>query len=130
MIFRTLRGRIQDKFKSQAGMTLLEVLLAIALTGVSATVLAASFIQAAYTREQLNGRVTAQVLGNGKLAELTGGSELGNSGVFFEPYQKFSWTSREEKTETGITVVFLTVEWRRGNELQQKTLVDYQATEE
>ncbi len=120
----------QNKLKSQAGMTLLEVVLALALTGVSATVLVASFMQATHTRDQLNGRVTAQILGAGKLAELTGGSELGNSGTFPEPYQKFKWIAREEKTEIGLHVVWITVEWRRGNVLSQKTLVGYRTPEE
>lgn len=110
-------------------MTLLEVVLTLALTSVSAEVLVASFMQTTYTRERLNGRVIAQILGAGKLAELIGGSELSNSGVFSEPYQKFGWKAREETTEAGITVIFLTVEWSRGNDLSQKTLRGYREPE-
>lgn len=128
-IFTTFTRRIQAK-KSQAGMTLLEVLLALALTGISAAVLGASFIHATHTREQLNGRVTAQILGAGKLSELIAGSELGNSGTFPEPYDKFDWTAREETTESGIHVVSITVEWRRNNDVSRKTLVGYRAPDE
>lgn len=110
-------------------MTLLEVVITVALTGISAAVLVASFMQTAYTREKLNGRVTAQILGAGKLAELTGGSELGNSGVFPEPYQKFKWTAQEETIDAGITAILLTVEWSRGNELAQKTFQGYREPE-
>lgn len=104
---------------------MLEVLLTLALTGLSAGVLVAVFMQTAHTREQLNGRVTAQILGASKLAELAGGSELGNSGVFSEPYGKFRWTAQEDKLEGGTTVIFLTVEWSRGNDLSQKTFRGY-----
>ncbi len=110
-------------------MALLEVVLTLALTCVSATVLVASFKQTVYTREQLSGRVTAQILGAGKLAELIGGSEMSSSGAFSEPYQKFRWTAREEEMEAGIIAVFLTVEWSRGNELSQKTFRGYREPE-
>ena len=130
-----LRSKITDKYgciyqimeglKFQQGMTLLEVLLAIALTGISAAVLSASFMHAAHTREQLNGRVTAQILGAGKLAELIAGSELANSGTFPEPYHKYRWTAWEETEENGIRAIRLTVEWRRNQDLSQKILVGY-----
>lgn len=129
MMPKTISCRIKDKFGSQAGMTLLEVILTLALTGVSAAVLVASFMQTIHTREQLNGRVTAQILGAGKLAELAGGGELGNSGVFTEPYQKFRWIAREEKMKNGTSVIFLTVEWSRGNASLQKTFLGYREPE-
>jgi prepilin-type N-terminal cleavage/methylation domain-containing protein len=117
--------RIKERLKLQHGMTLLEVLLALALTGLSAAILGASFMQGTHTREQLNGRVTAQILGTGKLAELIAGSELANSGTFPEPYTKFNWTAREETEENGIRAIRITVEWKRNNTLSQKTLVGY-----
>ncbi|NLW46391.1 MAG: type II secretion system protein [Firmicutes bacterium] len=120
-----LINRIKERLKLQQGLTLLEVILALALTGISAAVLGASFIQGTHTREQLNGRVTAQIIGAGKLAELIAGSELANSGTFPEPYHKFNWTAREETEENGIHVIRLTVEWSRNNTLSQKTLVGY-----
>lgn len=130
MVSKNFASWNKNHFKLQAGMTLLEVILALALAGLSAAVLGASFRQATHTREQLNGRVTAQILGAGKLAELTGGSELGNSGVFPEPYQKFNWVASEEKTETGLSVVSIAVEWKRGNTLSRKTLQGYREPEE
>lgn len=129
-ILKTLARRIIDLFRSdEAGMTLLEVLLTLALTGMSAGVLIAVFLQTSYTREQLNGRVTAQILGASKLAELAGGSELSNSGVFSEPYDKFSWMAQEDKLEGGTSVIFLTVEWSRGNDLSQKEFRGYREPE-
>jgi prepilin-type N-terminal cleavage/methylation domain-containing protein len=117
--------RIKERLKFQQGMTLLEVLLALALTGISAAVLSASFINAAHTRERLNGRVTAQILGAGKLAELIAGSEFANSGTFPEPYHQYKWTAWEETEENGIRAIRITVEWRRNHDRSQKTLVGY-----
>lgn len=114
-----------NKLTSQSGFSLLEVLLAVTLTGLAAAVLTGSFLLATHTQKQLNGRAMAQILGASKLAELTAGSELTSSGVFPEPYQRFYWTSREEKAGNGMIAVFLTVEWSRGNESVQKTLVGY-----
>ena len=129
-ILKTLARRIIDLFRSdEAGMTLLEVLLTLALTGMSAGVLIAVFMQTAHTREQLSGRVTAQILGASKLAELAGGSELGNSGDFLEPYEKFSWMAQEDKLEGGTSVIFLTIEWSRGNDLSQKEFRGYREPE-
>ena len=130
MIFKSLARRIIDKLGAgEAGMTLLEVLRTLALTGISAGVLVAVFMQTAYTREHLNGRVTAQILGASKLAELGGRGEMGNSGEFFEPYRKYSWTAQEEKLDGGVTAIFLTVEWSRGNDLSQKTFRSYREPE-
>lgn len=130
MILKMLTRRIFDQFRSgEAGMTLLEVLLTLALTGMSAGVLIAVFLQTSHTREQLNGRVTAQILGASKLAELAGGSELSNHGVFSEPYEKFSWTAQEDKLEGGTSVIFLTIEWSRGNDLAQKKFRGYREPE-
>jgi prepilin-type N-terminal cleavage/methylation domain-containing protein len=122
--------QIKERLKLQSGMTLLEVSLALALTGIAATVLCASFMHGTHTREQLNGRVTAQILGGGKLAELIAGSELANSGTFPEPYHKFNWTVSEETEEKGIHVIRLTVEWSRNKTLSQKTLVGYREPKE
>ncbi len=129
MTFKKFISRIKNKFKSQSGMTLLEVVLTMALAGASASVLVATFMQAVHTQERLNGRVTAQILGAAKMAELTGGGEMGNSGVFSEPYQKYSWVAREEKTEAGASMIFLTVEWSRGDETAQKTFRGYREPE-
>lgn len=108
---------------------MLEVLLAITLTGLAVAALTGSFLQATHTQKQLNGRVIAHILGAGKLAELTGGSELASSGVFPEPYQRYQWTAREEKTGNGMIAVSVTVEWSKGNESVQKTLVGYKEPE-
>lgn len=115
----------RNRLVSQSGFSLLEVLLAITLTGLAAAALTGSFLQTTYTQKQLNGRVIAHILGAGKLAELTGGSELAGSGVFSEPYQQYQWWAREEKTGNGMIAVFLTVEWSKGNEKAQKSLVGY-----
>ncbi|MGE5605161.1 MAG: hypothetical protein ACM3YE_05660 [Bacteroidota bacterium] len=127
--FKMLAQRIDKLGSGEAGMTLLEVLLTLALTGISAGVLVAVFMQTVHTREQLNGRVTAQILGACKLAELGGRGELGNSGVFSEPYRKFRWTAQEEELEGGASVIYLTVEWSRGNDLLQKTFRGYREPE-
>ncbi len=122
MIFKMITRLIRDRFgPGEVGMTLLEVLLTLALTGMSAGVLVAVFMQTTHTREQLNGRVTAQILGACKLAELGGRGELGNSGEFSEPYRKYKWIAQEDKLEGGTSVIFLTVEWSRGNDLAQKS---------
>jgi len=110
-------------------MTLLEVLLTLALTAMSAGVLVAVFMQTTHTRERLNGRVTAQILGACKLAELGGRGELGNSGEFPEPYRKYRWTAQEDKLEGGVTTIFLTVEWSRGNGLAQNNFRGYREPE-
>lgn len=99
--------------------------MALTLTGLSGAVLAASFAQSAHTRRLLEGRVTAQILGIGKIAEIINGSELGNSDYFPEPYRKYRWIAREEELENGLTAILLTVEWSRGNEKFKKTLVGY-----
>ncbi|NLY74817.1 MAG: hypothetical protein GX075_05900 [Firmicutes bacterium] len=124
-LMAAITGQIKDRFKFQSGMTLFEVLMALTLTGLSGAVLAASFAQSAHTRRLLEGRVTAQILGIGKIAEIINGSELGNSDYFPEPYRKYRWIAREEELENGLTAILLTVEWSRGNEKFQKTLVGY-----
>ncbi len=129
MMLKAFIRRIREKFRLQSGMTLLEVVLTLALTGMSAGILVAVFMQTVHTREQLNGRVTAQIIGACKLAELGGRGELGNSGVFPEPYQNFNWIAQEDKLDGGTVAIFLTVEWNRGNGLAQKTFLGYREPE-
>ena len=128
-MWRTFIRLIQEKSRLQSGMTLLEVLLTLALTGMSAGVLVAVFMQTVHTREQLNGRVTAQIMGASKLAELGGRGELGNSGVFPEPYQRFRWVAQEDRLDGGTLAISLTVEWSRGNDLAQKTFRGFREPE-
>lgn len=111
MLLPNKQLKLRRFLKKSDGFTLIEVLLALALMSLIIAVLTSSFMQIIHTQEMLNGRITAAVLGAGKLAELEQGSEMGNSGTFLEPYQKYRWLSREETLENGSRTIILTVEW-------------------
>ena len=102
----------RNKLNKATGFTLLEVILALALAGIIIAVLATSFQQSTTTQRQLAGRVTAAVLGQGKLAELEHGSEAALSGDFLPPYQNYKWSAQEETVGEEMVLITLTLEWR------------------
>ena len=111
------------------GYTLVEVILVLALAGLMVTSLSASFVQSVFIQKKLAGRLTAMVLGEGKLAELEQGSEPTNSGNFPKPYEKFTWVEQEETADDGTKVIHLTVEWRDLNVARSITLQGYRTQE-
>ena len=102
------------------GFTLFEVIVALMVLTLAISALLGSFRQLVYTEEQLRGRVTALIIGRGKLAELEQGSEKGSSGVFAVPYSRFSWSCREETAADGGSRLILTLKWRNQNGLSQE----------
>lgn len=103
--------------------------MALTLAGVLFASISGFFRQTIYNQKQLNAKVTAMVLGQGKLAELICGGEPGMSGDFPAPYQQYHWSAAEETTAGGDTIT-LTVEWRDGNALRQETtFTGYRAPE-
>ncbi|HYH01882.1 MAG TPA: type II secretion system protein [Bacillota bacterium] len=97
--------------KNESGFTLLEVVAVLALTGVVSAVIVNSFLQSTFTQQQLAGRYTVTVLGEGKLSELLNDAELNTSGTFPKPYDQFNWSSESDTLENGMTAVALTVKW-------------------
>lgn len=112
------------------GFTLFEVIVALMVLALAVSALLGSFRQLVYTEEQLNGRVTALIIGRGKLAELERGSEKGSSGVFPIPYSQFSWSCRGETSADGGSRLVLTLKWRNRNGLsQEESFSGYRASD-
>ena len=117
---------LQTRIRPDQGFTLIEVMAALCLTGIAAIAIIGCFHQIAFTQAQLNGRVTAAIVGEGKLEEILAGDEAGVSGLFLPPHAGFSWFSREETMDDGAIMVTVTVEWREGNvPLQKLSLQGY-----
>jgi prepilin-type N-terminal cleavage/methylation domain-containing protein len=113
----------QESNNKQSGFSLFEVLAVLTLMGVILAVITTSFIQSSATQQQLAGRLTAVVLGEGKLAELLAGAEAASSGKFDAPYANYSWESQNEVQESGMSIVAVTVEWSgRDGKLRQKVI--------
>ena len=108
------------KITVNAGFTLLEVLIAITVTGLVITVFSNIIIQTTQSQRLLEERLTAAVIGRGKLAELICGGESGLSGDFAVPYQKFKWNASEESLTDGSVKITLTVEWRDGRDYSRQ----------
>jgi prepilin-type N-terminal cleavage/methylation domain-containing protein len=106
-----MRGNSPGK---TGGFSLLEVLIALVLAGTVLTILASSFIQSAFTQQKIGGRITAAIIGAGKLAELEQGSELSLSGDFLPPYQDYNWFASEETAPDESIILTLIVEWKDG----------------
>jgi prepilin-type N-terminal cleavage/methylation domain-containing protein len=127
-----LYGHIKkNEYAANAGFTLLEVLIAITITGLVIAVLSSTLIQATYGQHLLEERLTALIIGQGKLSELIYGSESGLSGDFAAPYiNKYKWNASEESLEDGNTKITLTVEWRDSRDfLHQTVLIGYSQPE-
>ncbi|HEX3044735.1 MAG TPA: type II secretion system protein [Bacillota bacterium] len=119
-----------NKTRSGNGFTLVEILIALSLSGVMITIITASFLQSTHTARLLDGRVTAMVIGAGKLAEVEQGSERGDGGQFPPPYNAFTWKSIEMENEDGSTGITLRVDWRSGDgTTHQVSLKGYQPGE-
>lgn len=101
---------------SNAGFTLLEVLVALALSGIMLAVLAGSYLESSRAQQIIAGRAAGLMLARSKMAELIGGSEKASSGEFEPPYRGYRWQSREEKSDAGAVALIITVEWRDGND--------------
>jgi type II secretion system protein I len=102
----------KNKITTTTGFTLLEVLIAITITGVVIGVLSTALIQTNSAQHLLEERLTANIIGQGKMAELICGSEPGLSGDFAKPFQKYKWIASEESVKDGSKKITLTVEWR------------------
>ena len=105
---------LRNKSGGTGGFTLIEVVLTLTLSGTVLAILASSYMQSAYTQQKIAGRVSAAILGSGKLAELEKGSELALSGDFYAPYDNYHWFATEEKSRDESVTIFLTVEWTEG----------------
>jgi prepilin-type N-terminal cleavage/methylation domain-containing protein len=112
--------------KTQSGFSLLETIVAVTVAGMVLGVLVQTFLQSAYTQKQLAGRVTAVVLGSGKLAELAAQAETSTSGIFPAPYQRYRWSCRTVTADNGVAKRELVVEWSGTNgSSQRKSLQQY-----
>ncbi len=112
-----------------AGFTLMEVLVAITVTGLMVSVFTAAFLHLTRVQQNLSGRITALIIGEGKLAELEQGSELYSSDEFPEPYRNFKWQATEESISSG-KLITLTVEWRDKDAVTRRTvLTGYRSSE-
>lgn len=116
----------QNKMVRSKGYSLLEVLVTLAMVGVTTAVIAYSYQQSTQLQTLLDGRLVATILGSSKLAELEAGSERGSSGKFTSPYTQFQWIAREEQTPGGTGMIVLTVQWSGGNRnIHQKIFTGY-----
>lgn len=104
-----------NKNKAENGFTLIETIAAVALAGLVLGVLAQVFLQCTYTQKQLEGRVTATILGASKLNELVNKAESAASGAFPKPYQQYQWTSQTESLPNGLEKVQLELKWSDSN---------------
>lgn len=105
---------------------MLETIAAVAIAGLVLGVLAQVFVQSTYTQQQLAGRITAVVLGTGKLDELARQAETDTSGVFPAPYQQYHWSSQTTTLVGGVAKRELVVEWSETNgSTRRKTLQQY-----
>jgi prepilin-type N-terminal cleavage/methylation domain-containing protein len=111
-----------NKYTDQSGFTLLETITAVALAGLVIGILAQVLLQSTYTQKQLAGRVTAAVLGAGKLAELSHEAESGTSGTFPEPYSQYHWSCHTEPVGKGVKKLELEVEWSGQNGVSRKKI--------
>jgi prepilin-type N-terminal cleavage/methylation domain-containing protein len=118
------RARLQRRMVvgggREYGYSLLEVLVALALAGITTGAIVLAWQQSVYLQSRLDGRVTATVLGMSKLAELEAGAERLSSGEFPPPYDRYCWIAKEGSTEGGSTVVTLTIKWSGGNHHSQQ----------
>lgn len=109
------------KLKNESGFTLLEVVAVLALAGVMTAVIVNSFLQSSFTQQQLTGRLTAVMLGEGKLAELINNAEADRNAKFPEPYKDYSWSAETDTLDNGMTAVKVTVKWSgRDGKLRKK----------
>ncbi|HEX3046449.1 MAG TPA: prepilin-type N-terminal cleavage/methylation domain-containing protein [Bacillota bacterium] len=118
---------LRQKGKRDQGFTLIEVVVAITLAGLVTASIAGLFAQSAFTQHNVNQRVTALIIGAGKLAEIEYNSEQGSSGNFPAPYQSFNWFVYEETGDNDVKTLILTVEWKegKGDQPRQVILRDY-----
>jgi prepilin-type N-terminal cleavage/methylation domain-containing protein len=115
-----LQGRMGASGGREYGYSLLEVLVALALAGMTTGAITLAWQQSIHLQSLLDGRVTATVLGMSKLAELEAGSEKLSSGEFPPPYDRYRWIAKGEWTGGGSTVVNLTIKWSGGNHHPQQ----------
>jgi prepilin-type N-terminal cleavage/methylation domain-containing protein len=121
---------MKNRVKTRAGFTLLETVAAVSLAGVVIAILVQVFVQSIYTQKQLAGRVTAVILGAGKLNELVRQAETAAFGVFPVPYQHYRWECRTERQAGGLEKLELVVEWsEKDGLLRKKTLQYYRPAE-
>lgn len=102
----------QNQCESSGGFTLLEVLIAITITGLVIAVLSNALIQNTQNQHLLQERQIALVLGRSKLSEIIYNSESGTFGIFDDPYKKFHWYASSENLPDGYAKITLSVEWR------------------
>lgn len=114
---------LRQKVKRDQGFTLIEVVVAITLAGLVTVSIAGLFAQAAFTQQYTNRRVTASIIGAGKLAEVECNSEQASSGTFPKPYDDFSWSVYEEPGENDVKTLILTVQWKEAKYATPRQLI-------
>jgi hypothetical protein len=97
--------------------------VAITLAGLVTASIAGLFAQSAFTQNNVNQRVTALIIGAGKLAEIEYKSEQGSYGNFPVPYENFNWYVYEETGDNDVKTLILTVEWKEGNSDQSRQVI-------
>jgi type II secretion system protein I len=113
----------KNKDLQETGFTLLEVLIAITITGLLIAVFTSAFVQITQNQSLLKERMTAVMIGRGKLAELIYGSEIGLSGDFAEPYQRYQWIATEESLSDGYQKIDFIVKWRDDRGFSHQTIL-------
>ncbi|MCL6589765.1 MAG: prepilin-type N-terminal cleavage/methylation domain-containing protein [Firmicutes bacterium] len=113
----------RQKGKRDQGFTLIEVLVAITLAGLAAISMTRIFAQSAFIQHNISQKMTALVIGSGKLAELEYNSEPASSGNFPAPYDKYSWSVFEETGDNDVKTLILTVEWKEGKYDQPRQVI-------
>ena len=118
-------GLPNSRYGKNDGFSLLEVLVAITITGLVITVLSGALIQNSRNQHLLEVRAVSQILGQGKLSEIISGGESGSFGDFTAPYDHYHWSTSEETLPDGYTKISLTVEWRDTSVSHQTILIGY-----
>ncbi len=103
------------KKNSEAGFTLLEVLVAVTILGIGLTALVEGFAAGLAVLQNTRNNSIAIILAEGKLAEVENGLVAADAGDFAEAgeeYSRFRWTVSRAQGETeGVRRVTVTVSW-------------------
>jgi type II secretion system protein I len=121
---------LKNSDTENSGFTLLEVLIAITITGAVIAVLSSALMQTNYNQHLYEQRFMAMMNGRGKLAELICGSDSGSSGDFKVFGTQYYWYASEDTLPDGYTKITLNVEWRDNHGSSHQTyLIGYRSPE-